>query len=55
MKSGKNGQPPTNWRSVFGGNITAAISKLGGNAALVDKVGHDQFGQYLIDVMNEVK
>jgi fructokinase len=34
-------------------NVTAAIAKLGGNAALVGKVGNDQFGQYLIDVMND--
>lgn len=36
-------------------NVTAAIAKLGGNAALVGKVGNDQFGKYLIEVMNEVK
>ncbi|MFD9625512.1 carbohydrate kinase family protein [Peribacillus muralis] len=36
-------------------NVTAAIAKLGGNAALVGKVGSDPFGTFLIDVMKEVK
>ncbi|PJN88910.1 carbohydrate kinase family protein [Bacillus sp. mrc49] len=36
-------------------NVTAAIAKLGGTAALVSKVGSDPFGTFLIDVMKEVK
>ncbi|MFJ7754651.1 carbohydrate kinase family protein [Peribacillus muralis] len=35
-------------------NVTAAIAKLGGNAALVGKVGKDPFGTFLIEVMKEV-
>lgn len=36
-------------------NVTAAIAKLGGNAALVGKVGNDPFGTFLIEVMKDLK
>lgn len=34
-------------------NVAAAIAALGGDVALVAKVGHDPFGKHLVDVMQE--
>jgi fructokinase len=34
-------------------NVAAAIAALGGDVALMAKVGHDPFGKHLVDVMQE--
>jgi fructokinase len=50
----KNG---TNYVKQAGGapaNVSAAIAKLGGNAAFVGTVGNDPFGNYLIETMNHL-
>ncbi|MCR3759575.1 carbohydrate kinase [Clostridium felsineum] len=47
-----------NFKKKAGGapaNVTAAISKLGGSASFLGKVGADPFGQFLKDTLEEVK
>ncbi|XP_029144864.2 probable fructokinase-5 [Arachis hypogaea] len=34
-------------------NVACAISKLGGNSAFVGKVGDDEFGKMLVDILNQ--
>ncbi|WLR54673.1 PfkB family carbohydrate kinase [Mesobacillus subterraneus] len=36
-------------------NVAACVSRLGGHAKFIGKVGQDAFGEYLIDVLNEEK
>lgn len=36
-------------------NVAACVSRLGGHAKFIGKLGRDAFGEYLIDVLNEEK
>lgn len=36
-------------------NVSAAVSKLGGNSAFIGKLGKDAFGDFLIDTLKDVK
>lgn len=36
-------------------NVAATVSKLGGKSAFIGKVGEDPFGEFLIDVLKDVK
>jgi fructokinase len=55
----ESGQPLSKVKSfskMAGGapaNVSACFSKLGGKAYFMGQVGHDPFGNYLIDVLNE--
>ncbi|KHD37801.1 sugar kinase [Clostridium acetobutylicum] len=47
-----------NFKKKAGGapaNVTAAISKLGGSASFLGKVGNDPFGHFLKETLDEVK
>lgn len=36
-------------------NVAACVSRLGGNAKFIGKVGRDAFGEYLVDILNAEK
>lgn len=45
------------FRRVAGGapaNVSAVVAKLGGKSSFISKLGKDAFGDYIIDVLNEV-